>query len=98
MWTISSLKKYSPNIIKIIAKLYTKNHTFIKVAGQLSEKSTISTGIRYEDSLSSALFKIIMDETITEVKRVGRGYRMGDEKMKVICYADDVELIVEAPF
>ena len=56
----------------------------------------LTTGITQEDSLSPTLFNIIMDEIMTEVKRVERGYRMGDKEIKAICYADDVVLISDS--
>ena len=36
-----------------------------------------------------------MDEIITKVKKVERGYRMRHKEIKAICYADDVVLISE---
>ena len=37
-----------------------------------------------------------MDEIITEVKKVKRGYQMRDKEIKAICYANDVVLISES--
>ena len=62
----------------------------------MSDKKPLTTGIRQGDSLSPTLFNIIVDEIITEVEKVERGYQMGDKKIKAICYADDVVLISES--
>ena len=56
----------------------------------MSDKIPLTTGIRQGDSLSPTLFNKIMDEIITEVKKMKGGYRMGDKEIKVICYAEDV--------
>lgn len=55
----------------------------------------MQTGIRQGDSLSPILFNLIMDELISEVKRTGKGYRLGGKEIKIICYADDAVLISE---
>ena len=89
-------REVHPRIITIINKLNTNNYTSIKIADKLSDKIPLTTGIRQGDSLSPTLFNIIMDEIITEVKKVERGYRMGDKEIKAICYADDVVLISES--
>ena len=36
-----------------------------------------------------------MNDIITEVKQVGKGYQMGESEIKAICYADDVVLMSE---
>ena len=72
-------REVHPRIITIINKLNTNNYTSIKIADKLSDKIPLTTGIRQGDSLSPTLFNIIMDEIITEVKKVKRGYRMGDK-------------------
>lgn len=36
-----------------------------------------------------------MDEIIKKVKTVGRGYRMGEQEIKILCYADDAVIISE---
>ena len=46
--------------------------------------------------IADKLFNIIMDEIITEIKKVERGYRMRDKEIKAICNADDIVLISES--
>lgn len=40
------------------------------------------------DSLSSLIFKLIMDEIISKVEK-RRGYKMGEQEIQIICYTDD---------
>lgn len=49
--------------------------------------------IRTPGGISPFLFNLIMD--IEEVSAVGLGYRMGRNKINIICYADDAVLIAE---
>jgi len=52
----------------------------------------VATRIRLGDSLRPTLFNIIMDETINEA---GKGYRMGDKEIKILCYAHAAVIISE---
>ena len=70
-------REVQPRIITIINKLNTNNYT--KIVDRLDDKIPLTTGKRQGDSLSPTLFNIIMDEIITEVKKVKRGYWMGDK-------------------
>lgn len=58
---------------------------------KLTKPIPVNSGIRQGDSLSPLLFNIIMDEIIVKV-RTGNGYKMGNEEIKIICYADAVLL------
>lgn len=84
-----------PNTIRTIEKLNTDNYTYVRTANKLSKRIPVKTGIRQGDSLSPVLFNIIMDEIVNEVKQAGRGYRMGDRGVKIICYADDAVIVSE---
>ncbi|XP_048522729.1 uncharacterized protein LOC125504568 [Dendroctonus ponderosae] len=72
-----------PRIVTIIAKLNSNKYTSIKVADMLSEKIPVATRIRQGDSLSPTRFNIIMDEMITAVTKVVRGYRMEDKEINI---------------
>lgn len=82
-------------VINLIKLLNTNNRTRIKTNNQLTEEIPISIGIRQGDSLSPALFNIIMDQIVNDVKSTNIGYNMGNTKVQIICYADDVILTAE---
>ena len=88
-------KNVHPDLIKIIVELNTDNMTQIQIEGRKTRKIPMQTGIRQGDSLSPILFNLIMEEIISEVKTIGKGYRLGDKEIKIICYADDAVLISE---
>lgn len=81
------------SIIKTIENIY-KNKIQAKVNGKLTTQITVNNGIRQGDSLSPLLFNIVMDELIKEVKK-GKGYKLRDSEITVLCYADDAVLVAE---
>jgi len=40
------------------------------------------------------LFSVTTDEVMKEEKDAGRGYRMGDKKVKIVCYVYDDAVII----
>lgn len=89
-------EKESPdNLVKVIHCLNTGNYTKIKAGDNYTKNIRTPGGIRQGDSLSPFLFNLIMDKIIEEVAAMGLGYRMGRNKISIICYADDAVIIAE---
>ncbi|KAH1002320.1 hypothetical protein HUJ04_008417, partial [Dendroctonus ponderosae] len=80
------------SLVAITRDINTDNETEIKVEDQLISEVDIKSGIRQRDSLSQLLFSLLMDK-IEETKNVGRGYGLGRQQIKILCYADDPILI-----
>lgn len=83
------------NIVKTIENIYTRNYIEARIGSDTTEPIPVMTGIRQGDSLSPLLFNIVMDEVIKSV-RSERGYRMGNQQIGILCYADDAVLIAES--
>lgn len=60
----------------------------VRIVGEVTELIDIGSGIRQGDSLSPTLFNLTMNEIIKIVNK-GRGYRMRNNELKILCYADD---------
>lgn len=82
-------------IIQIVMDLNTNNYTRIMSDGTTTREVPVSTGIRQGDSLSPILFNLILDQIVNKVKTIGKGYKMGQKEIKILCYADDTVLIAE---
>lgn len=79
------------NLIHTIRNIYTENYVQIKLGQKLTNPIPANNGIRQGDSLSPLLFNRVMDEIIKKLKN-GRGYKMENQEIKIICYADDAVL------
>lgn len=62
------------------------------VEGQTTDEISNNTGIRQGDSLSPALFNIIMDKLIESMDNF-RGYKIGNSQIRAVCFADDAVLL-----
>ena len=79
-------------MVRVIKELNTNTTARIKVNNQTSRCITIKNGVRQGDSLSPMLFNLIMDKIIASLPKE-LGYRMGNDSIHIMCYADDAVLI-----
>lgn len=90
------IKRGLPRVItNIIKTLNTDLCTQIKTKYGTSSQISITNGIRQGDSLSPALFNVVMDEIIEAVTELNLGYDMKSTKISMVCYADDAALIAQ---
>ena len=82
-------------IVSIIKELNTDMTARIKSNNQTSRCITIKNGVRQGDSLSPMLFNTIMDKIIANLPKE-LGYKMGNDPILIIYYADDAFLIAES--
>jgi len=83
-------------IIKVIRELNTDTTARIRSNNQTSRPIIIiKNGVRQRDSLSPMRFNLIMDKIIANLPKE-LGYRMGNDPIHIICYADDTALIADS--
>ena len=88
-------KNVPDNIVRNIRKLNVDNTTQVKVDNDLTQDIPTPGGIRQGDSLSPFLFNLLMDSIIKQVADMNKGYRMGHNRISMVCYADDAVIIAE---
>lgn len=88
--------KAPANITKIIHKLNSNNVTKVKAGDQFTENIPTPGAIRQSDSLSHFLLNLLMDKIITKVTCLNLGYRLGNRRVGMVCYADDAAIIAES--
>mgnify|MGYP001552726694 CR=1 FL=1 len=52
-------------------------------------------GVRQGDNLSPVLFNMYVNDLITEIKGLGNGLEIGNNKLSILVYADDVVLMAD---
>lgn len=75
----------------LIENIYEECSIIIRVNGPIKANK----GIRQDDPLNPLLINNIIDEIIEEVK-TGKEYKLGERKVKIICYVDDMTLVAES--
>jgi hypothetical protein len=78
-----------------VKELNTDTTARIRTNNQTSRPITIKNGVRQGDSLSPVLFNLIMDKIIVNLPKE-LGYRMGNDPIHIICYADEAVLIADS--
>ncbi|KAJ3642921.1 hypothetical protein Zmor_025668 [Zophobas morio] len=78
----------------IIKDIYTNRTTKTQIGSQTTRDIECKGGIRQGDSLSPIMFNLIMDNLINITKML-EGYRMNNNKINIIYYADDAILIAD---
>jgi hypothetical protein len=79
----------------IIKALYTKTCSCINVNGKLTEWFNTLLGVRQGDSLSPTLFNIFINDLAIGIKQLGIGLAVGNEKIPILMYADDIAILAE---
>lgn len=82
-------------IVRAIHNLNMNNRTRVKAGDTYTEEIPTPGGIRQGDSLSPFLFNLLMDRIIEEVSSLNIGYRMGQKRISMVCYADDAAIFAE---
>ena len=93
--TIIRTMNIPSDLIALIKHINLGTETKMMTENGLSEPIRTLSGVRQGDSLSPALFSLIMDELISHVKEM-KGYNLGEKDINIVCYADDAVLITES--
>lgn len=80
-------------IYKNIKEIYTNCVNCVNVNNNLSDWFPVDCGVRQGDTLSPTLFGIFVNDLVHEVKQLGLGIPIGDEKLSILVYADDIVVL-----
>ena len=76
-----------------IKALYTKTSACINLNGHLSHWFETFIGVGQGDNLSPMLFNIFLNDLATEINSLGLGIKIGNLKLSILMYADDIVLL-----
>ena len=83
-------------IVSIIGSMYTDTRSKYKLGDMHTDYVELGRGVRQGCTLSPLLFNLYTEELMHRVKRVGNGIQIGDEKLSILMYADDIVIMTES--
>ena len=67
----------------------------VRLNNSMSDWFDVSCGLRQGCSLSPILFNLFIDDFALSVKALGKGVDIGNEKVCILLYADDIVLFAD---
>ncbi|KAJ3605135.1 hypothetical protein NHX12_027185 [Muraenolepis orangiensis] len=86
-------RRVDPGIVEMINDSYCGCSTRVQTDNGYSGRIAIEIGVKQGDPLSPLLFNLAIDPLLAKLQEVGDGFDMGDEKLTVMAYADDLVLL-----
>lgn len=85
----------SSRMLSAVRSLYHNVTSCVRLNGMFSDWFNVNTGLRQGCSLSTILFNIFINDLATSLKNLNKGVDIGNEKVCILLYADDIVLIAE---
>ena len=85
----------SGKVVRIISSMYTDTRAKYMIGDIETDWVYSKRGVRQGCILSPLLFSLYTEELILKVKRLGLGMEVGNERLSILLYADDVIIMSE---
>lgn len=82
-------------LLNIIRDLYTDSSTRIMTKAGLSDPVPVTAGVKQGCPLSPIIFNLGMEPLIRSLASTNHGYRLGNERINVLAFADDLVCLAE---
>lgn len=76
-----------------IKNIYSQSFNSVSLNGLLTNWFTSDCGVKQGDTLSPTLFGIFVNDLISDVKQLDKGIQLGNEKVSILVYADDIVIL-----
>jgi hypothetical protein len=83
-------------LVRLVRMWYEKVKVKVRVNDVESGWFETKVGVRQGDTLSPLLFNIFINGIVEKVKSTGFGARVGEEKVAILLFADDMVLLAES--
>ena len=85
----------SSKMLQAIFSLYNNVQSCVRINGNLTDWFDVKCGLKQGCVLSPLLFNIFINDLVDDVKKLNVGINIGNDKVCVLLYADDVVFLTE---
>lgn len=89
--------QHHPKLTEYIMSSLSGAHTTISCGKTRTPSINILRGVKQGDPLSPLIFNMVLDELLVRIDILGVGITVGDQRISVLAYADDLVLLSGAP-
>ena len=89
-------KPISTKIIKSLISYYNISHVIIKNENEYSNLFRTTVGLKQGGPASPILFALYVDDLISNIEKADIGTCLGNAKIDIIMYADDILIITDS--
>jgi hypothetical protein len=79
-----------------VMAVYKDNKCCVRINGHHTEWFSVGRGLKQGCNLSPVLFNLFINDLVNEIKNIGVGIDIGNSKVSIMLYADDVVLLAES--
>ena len=95
MWHKLAGLGLSGRFLNAIKSLYNGVRAAVRINGLLTDWFEVGVGLKQGCLLFPVLFNLYLNDFIQEVKALDVGVALGEERVAVLCYANDIVLLAE---
>ena len=97
LWYKLENKGINGKFLNILQSMYNKTSATVRINSNHTDKFHTVYGIRQGDVLAPILFALFVNDIAESVKSTGLGVEVGDGRLPLLMYADDIILIASSP-
>ncbi|OXA55524.1 RNA-directed DNA polymerase from mobile element jockey [Folsomia candida] len=96
LWSVLSEQGVSPKIIRVLRNLYSKAKGQVKTPFGITDPFPMEKGVFQGEPSSSLCFNLFINELVTLLEKNQFPVTMGDAKIHLLLYCDDICIIADS--
>ena len=81
-------------IYQSFKSIYANTSAFVRLNGETASCFNCKSGVKLGDNCSPTLFSIFKDDLVRGINALGLGINVGEAKLSILLYADDIVTVV----
>ena len=87
------LYKLDGKMYETIKSIYANTSACVRLNNKTTSWFNCNSGVKQGDNCSPTLFSIFIDDLVREINELGLGINVGDAKISLLLYADDIVMV-----